>query len=117
MDKGQDVLLDMDGELVFLEDRSFAKYEVSRCEPTVERPHGLKYSLTYHAPDGTRLVGFDNAHAARAVRRKTGARLALALDHRHRGPNDPGVPYTYSTALKLMEDFWKAVNRAQENRK
>jgi hypothetical protein len=29
---------------------------------TPERPHGLKYSLTLHAEDGARLLGFDNAH-------------------------------------------------------
>jgi len=31
-------------------------------------PHGLKYSLTLHGPDGSRLIGFDNAHPVRESR-------------------------------------------------
>ena len=36
--------------------------EVSRVDVTAERPHGIRYSLTLHAPTSERLMGFDNAH-------------------------------------------------------
>ena len=42
---------------------------------TVHRPHGIRYSFTLHDTDGTRLLGFDNAH---------GVSRALPHDHRHR---------------------------------
>lgn len=115
MDSGQEDLLELDGVLLVMVDGSFAKFEVARCDVSPERPHGLKYSLTYHAANGMRLVGFDNAHGVRAAHRKTTARRSVALDHRHRGPDDSGVPYTYVTAAKLQEDFWKAVNRTKES--
>ena len=44
------------------------KFVALRTEATAERPHGLSRPLTRHAPDGTRLVGSDNAHAARERR-------------------------------------------------
>jgi len=28
------------------------KFEIRRVEPTTERPHGLRYSLTLHDPKG-----------------------------------------------------------------
>jgi hypothetical protein len=31
------------------------------------RPNGIRYSLTLHAPDNTRLIGFDNAHGVKPV--------------------------------------------------
>lgn len=114
MDIGQEMLLDLDGIEMFMEDQSFVKFEASGCKPSPERPHGLRYSLTYHAAGGTRLIGFDNAHGVQVIRRKTRQRGVVALDHRHRWPGDPGVPYRYSNATKLLEDFWKAVERAGE---
>ena len=54
-----------------------------RTAATAKRPHGLSRSLTRHAPDGTRLVGFDNAHPARR-RRGRGARRRGESGHGHR---------------------------------
>jgi hypothetical protein len=67
-------------------------------------------SFTLHAPDGTRLVGFDNAHGVRAV----GSRLkrqSEASDHWHRTPEDPGRPYKFKDAETLLEDFFREVRR------
>jgi len=50
---------------------------------TPERPHDLNYSLTLHAPNGSRLVGFDNAHPVRTRRGPSGGQRAQH-DHRHR---------------------------------
>ncbi|ANH06253.1 DUF6516 family protein [Shinella sp. HZN7] len=45
----------------------FVKFEIKQVDPTPERPHGLRYSLTLHGPKGTRLIGFDNAHPVAPV--------------------------------------------------
>ena len=75
-------------------------------EVSPHRPHGLSYSLTSHAPDGIRLVGFDNAHAVRE-RRGPGARR-VESDHRHRLRTVR--PYDYTDAATLLEDFWEEVD-------
>ena len=62
-DRGLDTLLDLHGQTLFVDEVGhWVKFVVRRTEVSAERPHGLRYSLTLHAPDGTRLVGFDNAH-------------------------------------------------------
>jgi hypothetical protein len=57
---GLEFLLAFDGRIHHLEDGYWIKFEIKRVRAAKERPHGLSYTL--HAPDGTRLVGFDNAH-------------------------------------------------------
>lgn len=66
---GLDTLLDLHGQTLFIDEIGhWVKFVVQRTQVTEERPHGLSYSLTLHAPDGTRLVGFDNAHPVRERR-------------------------------------------------
>jgi hypothetical protein len=72
-----------------------------------ERPHGLDYSLTLHGEGNERLVGFDNAHAARHSLRP-GGRVEGAYDHRHRFKSVR--PYEYRTAADLLADFWTEVD-------
>jgi hypothetical protein len=55
-------LLDLDAEEINYDGGYVARFKVKRIEATPERPHGISYSLTFHAPDGRRLVGYDNAH-------------------------------------------------------
>jgi hypothetical protein len=55
-------LLAFDGRIHHLEGGYWIKFEIKKVETTKRRPHGLSYSLTLHAPDGMRLVSFDNAH-------------------------------------------------------
>jgi hypothetical protein len=77
---------------------------------TEERPHGLSYTFTLHAPDGKRLIGFDNAH--RAAGRRSGFRArSPATDHWHRTEDDPGRPYPFKDAEALIEDFFNEVER------
>ena len=66
-DPSLDVLLDLDGQVLVIdpETRHWVRFVVTRVPPSEEKPHGLDYSLTLHGPDGERLVGFDDAHAAR----------------------------------------------------
>jgi len=63
---GLEFLLAFDGRVHHLEEGYRIKFEIKRIEATRARPHGLSYSFTLHAPDGTRLVGFDNAHRVAA---------------------------------------------------
>ena len=69
-DHGLDTLLDLDGQVYVVDPTSnhWVKFSVKRVEPSGERSHGLSYSLTLHAEDGERLVGFDNAHHVRTSR-------------------------------------------------
>ena len=107
---GLEFLLAFDGRVHHLEEGYWLKFEIKRVEATKERPHGLSYSFTLHAPDGARLVGFDNAHgvAARGSRFKAAPR---ASDHWHRTENDPGRPYEFKDAETLIDDFFNEVER------
>ena len=68
-DPGLDSLLDLHGQTLFVDEMGhWVKFVVARSEVTPERPDGLGYSLTLHAPEGARLVGFDNAHPVRERR-------------------------------------------------
>jgi hypothetical protein len=109
-DPGAEVLLDLDGQ-VFVVDpkgRYWVRFCVNQVPPAPERPHGLKYSLTLHGPDGDRLIGFDNAHSVRASRRP-GGKGRGPLDHRHR--MESVRPYRFKDAASLLEDFWAEVDR------
>ena len=103
-------LLVFDGRIHHLEKGYWIKFEIKRVEASKPRPYGLSYSFTLHAPDGMRLVGFDNAHtvAARGARFK---RRSQASDHWHRTENDPGRPYEYKDADSLLQDFFQEVRR------
>jgi Family of unknown function (DUF6516) len=109
-DHGLEFLLAFDGRIHHLEEGYWLKFEIKRVEATKARPHGLSYSFTLHAPDGARLVGFDNAHgaSARGSRFKT---TPGATDHWHRTASDPGRPYEFKDAPTLIDDFFDQVER------
>ena len=111
---GPDTLLDLHGQTLFVgEVGHWVKFVVVRSEATAERPHGLSYSLTLHAPDGERLVGFDNAHALREGR-GPGRRRSGEHDHRHRLRTIRS--YEYTDAVTLLEIFWKEVDQVPRER-
>jgi Family of unknown function (DUF6516) len=102
-------LLNFDGTIYLFDEGYWLKIEVKRTTPTPQRPHGLSYSLTLHDPEGTRLLGFDNAHAPpRGGRYKA---KPVAHDHWHRTEQDKGRPYTFRSALQLVQDFLDEVER------
>jgi hypothetical protein len=107
-DSGLDVLLELDGVSfgADAEGKYLVKFVVKEVPASPERPHGLSYSLTLHDVSGTRLVGFDNAHASPV--RKGRRKPAGAHDHRHRLQTTK--PYQYSDAATLLADFWAAVD-------
>ena len=107
---GLEFLLAFDGHIHHLEQGYWIKLDIKQGAATRARPHGLSYSFTLHAPDGTRLVGFDNAHGVRA----SGSRFKRrpeASDHWHRTENDPGRPYAFKSADTLLQDFFREVRR------
>jgi hypothetical protein len=76
-------------------------------------PHGLRYSLTLHGPEGSRLVGFDNAHPVSSTA-GPGRRSRARHDHRHRYGQTR--PYVYKDAATLVRDFWAEVEAVLHDR-
>lgn len=109
-DYGLEFLLAFDGRIHHLEEGYWIEFRIKRVKAARERPHGLSYAFTLHTPDGTRLVGFDNAHGVPAAgsRRK---RRPAAHDHWHRTEEDPGRPYAFKDAETLIDDFFDEVER------
>lgn len=68
-------LLDYDRRQYWLANGWSLRFRVIEVAATAARPYGIKYALTLHDVDRTRLLGFDNAH---------GVSRAQAYDHRHR---------------------------------
>lgn len=110
LEYGLEFLLAFDGRIHHLEEGYWIKFEIKRVEAARARPHGLSYSFTLHAPDGTRLIGFDNAHGVPAPGSRF-KRRTQASDHWHRTENDPGLPYRFKDAETLLNDFLDEVER------
>ena len=99
-----------DGRIHHLEQGYWLKFEIKRGSSTPERPHGLRYAITLHDPEGRRLMGFDNAHAVSPQ----GGRYrkpSTEHDHWHRTGEDEGRPYPFSSAGQLLADFFSEVQR------
>lgn len=67
-------LLDYHGRRYWLTNGWSSRFRVVVIEHSESRPHGVKYSFTLRDVDGTRLLGFDNAH---------GLSCLQPFDHRH----------------------------------
>ena len=110
-DKGLDTLLDLDGSIFVQEDKSWIKIETKRLKaPSNERPHGIKYSLTLHSPDGARILGFDNAHAVKVKSRKKYFGQIITYDHQHHSTDESITSYSFSSPEQLLEDFFHEVD-------
>lgn len=114
-DRSLDSLLALDGETLVIdaEGRHWVRFVVHRVPVSIERPHGLDYSLTLHGPGGERLVGYDNAHAVGATS-GPGRRRSAEQDHRHRLKTVR--PYQYKDAATLLSDFWSDVEAVLRER-
>ena len=76
-----------------------------------ETPHGIRYCLTLHDNFGTRVLGYDNAHAVRRPKKFKFAGQRLPYDHRHRTSKDKGVTYEFESPQRLLEDFFAEADR------
>lgn len=72
-DASLETLLDLDGEIFPMDNGYWTKFEACRVAPTKQIPHGIKYSLTLHDRNNTRILGFDNAHVYKSKTKKYGA--------------------------------------------
>jgi hypothetical protein len=108
-DAGIRTLLDLSEQVIDQEDGYWVKIEAWEVAPSDQVPHGVRYSLTLHAPSGKRILGYDNAHAVKARRgRYSGQRRPF--DHKHRHAADTGVPYAFKDAHQLLSDFFAEVD-------
>ena len=107
-DSGLGVLLLLNGEIFPMENGYWTKIEAKIVDANERIPHGIKYSLTLHDPNNTRILGYDNAHGIKSKKRKYGAKR-LVWDHRHERKNVE--PYEFDDAVQLLEDFWADVER------
>jgi hypothetical protein len=99
-------LLDYDRRRYWLINGWSIRFRVALADVNAGRPHGIKYAFTLHDVDGTRLLGFDNAH---------GTPRAQTYDHRHRFRQPAElVPYEFRGADELISDFFTAVAQACE---
>jgi Family of unknown function (DUF6516) len=107
-DASLDALLLLDGETFFADaaGKHWVKFVVRQVAETLERPHGLTYSLTLHDESGVRLLCFDNAHASREGS-GPGNRTRIEHDHCHSG--ETVRFYVYQDAATLLADFWEQV--------
>lgn len=108
-DAGLRTLLDLSGQVIDQEDGYWIKIEAWEVDRSDDIPHGIRYSLTLHAPDGQRILGYDNAHAVR-VRRGRYAGRRLPFDHKHRHAADSGVRYEFKNPYDLLSDFFVEVD-------
>lgn len=107
-DPSLDTLLDLHGQVLVIDEAGYwVRFIVNQVPVAAEKPHGLDYSLTLHGPDGTRLVGFDNAH-------QVGDKRRAEQDHKHRLRTVR--PYDYRDAAALVADFWAEVEALMHER-
>lgn len=86
----------------------WTKFEVKKVTPNETIPHGIKYSLTLHDRNNTRILGYDNAHGIKQVKGKFKAKR-IEWDHKHE-KNKVKI-YEFTDAGALLEDFWEDVNK------
>jgi hypothetical protein len=110
-DSGLTTLLDLHGEILDQGNGYWVQIQTWPVEVTKDVPHGLRYSLTLHDRHGTRIMGFDNAHAAKVAGKFRYAGQKLPYDHRHRHASDEGIPYSFKDAHQLLKDFFEEVDR------
>jgi hypothetical protein len=103
-----ETLLSLDRELYPMDNGCWIKIEARRVEPGKHVQHGIKYSLTLHDRNNTRIFGIDNAHGIKPKRKKFAGRKTT-WDHKHE--ENKVVPYEFESAGQLLNDFWEEVDR------
>jgi len=103
-------LLDLNGQSYWIKNY-WVKLEAHQVTKSGHRPHGIKYSLTLHDRNNTRILGFDNAHAIkkRGRRPKKYTGRIVTWDHVHK--KNKVERYLFTSASQLLKDFWYTANR------
>jgi hypothetical protein len=110
-----DLLVALDGARFEMAPGVVVEITARRTARSAERPGGISYALVLRSKTGGEpWVRFDNAHAIGA--RGRFARRKTAFDHWHRTPGDKGRPYEFTTAMKLLDDFWREVKRTLDEK-
>jgi len=107
---GLTTLLDLHESIMDQGEGYWIKIEAWEVPVKAEIPHGIRYSLTLHAPNGERILGYDNAHAARPSGKFKHSGQRRPYDHKHRHASDPGVAYEFMDAHGLLADFFAEVD-------
>ncbi len=104
-------LLNLDGYIFWPNHHYWVKFEARLVKQTPFIPHGIKYSLTLHDRNNTRILGFDNAHAIKMKGRHREKYVCrhVTWDHVHKF--NKITPYAFESASQLLDDFWKAVDK------
>jgi hypothetical protein len=103
IDYSLELLLDLDGTYIEVGLGFWVKIEARIIEEnTINKPFGIKYSLTLHAANGERVLGYDNAHGL--FNKKPFA----PDDHIHK--QNKIFRYEFISAEDLLKDFWNDVN-------
>ena len=110
-DVGIKTLLELDGSFLEQEGGYWIKIEARQVPASQHARRGIRYSLTLHDKFGTRVLGYDNAHAVKPPKKFKFAGQRLPYDHRHRTSSDKSVPYGFESAQRLLEDFFAEVDR------
>jgi hypothetical protein len=105
-DAALETLLELNGEVFPMDNGYWTKFESYKVKPTKYIPHGIRYSLTLHDRNNTRVLGFDNAHAYKPKSKRYGARK-VTWDHEHK--MEKMYNYEFESASQLIADFWRAV--------
>jgi hypothetical protein len=106
-----ELLLELDGTRFEMAPGVIVEFSARRVDQTPQRPHGVAYAFVMRPKaGGAPWVRFDNSHRSSERRRSYGQRQ-VAYDHWHRTPYDRGSPYNFSTAVQLLDDFWREVKR------
>jgi hypothetical protein len=115
MDEAElELLLSLDGAAYEMAPGVIVEFAVRRTAATPERPHGISYALVMRPKEwGAPWVRFDNAHA---VEQRGKSRKRVVYDHWHRTAHDEGRPYQFTTALQLLDDFWREVKRTLDEK-
>jgi hypothetical protein len=107
-------LLDLDGLVFWPNSKYWVKFSAKAVTPTDQIPHGIKYSLTLHDRNNTRIIGFDNVLSIKARKGSKFAGRIVEWDHMHKFEHV--TPYEFSSAAQLLTDFWKSVDQMTGNK-
>lgn len=110
-DTGIETLLDLHGQLIDQEAGYWIKIEAWRVQASEGMPHGIRYSLSLHEPDGDRILGYDNAHPVRRPGKFKYAGTRHPFDHVHRYASIVPEHYEFQGAWQLLSDFFAEVDK------